>query len=59
MQFARHKFWCVAVISGPDRSGPSRAAEHASVLDDCSDAARWEAVTSDGVKLKYSVETAC
>jgi hypothetical protein len=58
MQFARLTFWCVSVILALVGSRPILAADGVVVLDDCSDAARWEAVTSDGVQLKYSVEPA-
>ncbi len=41
--------WLVLVV-------PYVVGADAKVLDDCSDALKWEPVTSDGVKLKYSVE---
>lgn len=58
MLLARHCFWCFSVILVLAGSRPILADDGTVVLDDCSDAARWEAVTSDGVKLKYSVEPA-
>jgi len=39
-------------------SRSSAAVGEFQVLDDCSNASRWEAVTSDGVQLKFRVERA-
>ena len=50
--FGRVLVLLVLFVGGVSRA----AADELTVLDDCSDASRWEAVTSDGVKLKYSVE---
>lgn len=58
MRMAWRKLWSGLTILCLICSRSSLAANDVALLDDCSDASRWEAVTSDGVKLKYSVERA-
>ncbi|MGD9637068.1 MAG: discoidin domain-containing protein, partial [Pirellulales bacterium] len=56
MHRAWQRFWFCAAILGLWCGRSSSAAADVTVLDDCSDASKWEAVTSDGVRLKFSVE---